>query len=78
MTLELLTMAGLAVIMGLVLLLPFSVKKVEEELEAFLFVMGVLAAAVSGRWSLHLAHEALVEPVKISAAVLIVGFGFRE
>ena len=70
-------LAALAVIMGLVLVLPFSVKKVEEELEAFLFVMGALAVTVSGRWSLHLVRESLVVPIKISLAVLIVGFIFR-
>ena len=32
--------AGLAAIMGLVLVLPFSSKKIEKELEAFLFIMG--------------------------------------
>ncbi|MBI5240408.1 MAG: DUF1646 family protein [Elusimicrobia bacterium] len=63
--------------MALVLLLPFSVKKVEEELELFLFVMGLSAVTVSGRWSAHLVHESLVEPIKIAVAVLLVGFLFR-
>lgn len=71
------TVAGLAVVMGLVLVLPFSVKKVEEELEAFLLVMGVLAVSISGKWTGHLVSEALIEPVKITAAVLLVGFAFR-
>jgi len=70
-------LAALAVIMGMVLILPFSVKKVEEELEAFLFIMGALAVTVAGRWNLHLVRESLVEPIKISLAVLIVGFIFR-
>ncbi|MBI5209601.1 MAG: DUF1646 family protein [Elusimicrobia bacterium] len=70
-------MGGLAVVMGLVLVLPFSVKKVEEELEAFLFVMGAAAVTIAGKWSGHLVHEALWEPVKITAAVLLVGFAFR-
>lgn len=39
--------AGLALIMALVLLLPFSVKRVEEELEIFLLVMG--CARYNGR-----------------------------
>ncbi len=68
---------GLALIMGMVLVLPFSVRWVEEELEAFLLVMGALAATVSGIWSLHLVGEALKEPLKISAAVLVFGFLFR-
>lgn len=77
MSVEWLPLAALGLIMGLVLLLPFSVKKVEEELEAFLLVMGALAVTASGRWSVHLVREALVEPVKISLAVLLVGFLFR-
>lgn len=74
---EYLVVAGLAAIMGLTLFLPFSVKKVEEELEAFLFLMGVSAASISGVWSFRLVGESLTEPVKISAAVLIAGFIFR-
>lgn len=45
--------------MGLVLVLPFSVRWVEEELEAFLFVMGCLAVTMSGLWSRRLVGEAL-------------------
>ncbi|MBI5623427.1 MAG: DUF1646 family protein [Elusimicrobia bacterium] len=74
---SLLTIAGLGVVMGLVLALPFSVKKVEEELEAFLLVMGVLAVTISGKWSGHLVSEGFIEPVKITLAVLVVGFLFR-
>lgn len=69
--------AGLAVIMGLVLVLPFSSKKVEKELEVFLFIMGVLAVSISKLWSLSLVKEALVEPLKITAAVFIAGLLFR-
>ena len=68
---------GLAAIIGLVLALPFSVKKVEEELEAFLFIMGVLSVSISGLWSRHLVGKAIVEPVKITLAVLIAGLLFR-
>ena len=68
---------GLATIMGLVLVLPFSHKKVEEELEAFLFIMGVLAVSVARLWSRHLVEEALIEPIKITLAVFIAGLFFR-
>lgn len=71
------TIFGLALIMALVLLLPFSVKKVEEELEFFLLLMGTAAMTVSRAWDLHILGEALTEPVKISLAVLIVGALFR-
>jgi len=70
--------AGLAVIMGLTLVLPFSVKRVEEDLEAFLFVMGLGAVSISGLWSMHLVKEALKEPIAITAAVGIVGWLFKS
>ena len=72
-----LIIAGLAVVMCLTLILPFSVKRVEEELEAFLFVMGLAAVTISGLWSLHLVKEALKEPLAITAAVAIVGWLFK-
>jgi predicted cation transporter len=50
-------------ILGLVLILPFLIRKVEENLEAFLFVMGLLAVTASAQWSVHLAVEALEEPI---------------
>lgn len=63
--------------MGLVLLLPFTVRWVEEELEAFLLIMGILSVTTSGRWSLHLAKESLMEPLLITAAVFLFGCLFR-
>ncbi len=73
-----LIIAGLAVIMGLTLILPFSVKRVEEDLEAFLFVMGLGAVSISGLWSFHLIEEALKAPLAITAAVGVVGWLFRK
>lgn len=78
MTLSVLQSAGLAAIMILVLTLPFSVKKIEEELEIFLFVMGVFAATISGVWDWHLVEEGFREPFFISATVLCVGFLFKR
>lgn len=75
--------AGLTGIIILVLILPILFHKVEENLEAFLFVMGVLAVTIShffsgeNMWSLHLLEEAITEPVKITLAVLIAGFLFK-
>jgi predicted cation transporter len=74
---EFFVLGGLAVVMAVVLLGPFLVKKVEEELEAFLFVMGIASVSISRLWSWHLVHEALIEPIKISVAVLVAGLGFR-
>ena len=72
------SIAGLGVIMGLVLLLPFSFKKVEEELELFLLLMGTAAVTVSGQWSVTLLGHTLTEPVLIAGAVLIAGLLFRS
>jgi predicted cation transporter len=74
---ELWIIGGLLPVMGLVLLLPFFSKKVEEELEAFLLIMGILSVSISGLWSKHVLYEALTEPIKISLAVLLAGFIFR-
>jgi Predicted cation transporter len=68
---------GLFAILLLVLFLPFLVKKVEENLEPFLFVMGLLAVTVSSQWAWPLVEEALLEPIKITAAVLIAGLLFK-
>ena len=69
--------AGLSAIMAVTLALPFSVKKVEEELEIFLCAMGAIAVSISGVWSFRLVVSALKEPLAITAAVAAVGFIFR-
>jgi predicted cation transporter len=74
---ENLVVSGLILIIIAVLVLPFSVKKVEEELEIFLFIMGILAVSISKIWSLHLVIEALKEPIPISITVLAMGFIFK-
>jgi len=51
---ETLVTGGLVFIVGLVLVGPFLSKRVEKQLEAFLFVMGCLAVTISGLWSWHL------------------------
>ncbi len=71
-----LILAGLGVVMGLTLVLPFSVKRVEQDLEAFLFVMGMAAVSISGLWSRGLILQALEEPLAITAAVAVVGWLF--
>jgi len=74
---NLFVIGGLSAVMGMVLLLPFLSKKIEEELEAFLFIMGIISVSISRLWSWHLAEEALLEPIKITLAVLIAGLLFR-
>ena len=58
---------GLAVVVLSVLVLPFRVKKIEENLEPFFLVMGIIAVTISGLWSWELAKEALKAPVMIGA-----------
>jgi len=78
---EHLVTGGLAAIIVLVLTLPFLVHKVEKQLEAFLFVMGVLAVTISNQWSGHLVVDALLDPIRLKhpivEAVLVAGFLFR-
>jgi predicted cation transporter len=68
---------GLFIILAIVLIAPFSVKVIEEELEGFLFVIGCIAITITSQWSMSLIKEALVEPIKITLAVFIAGFLFR-
>lgn len=72
-----LTFVGLFIILAAVSLLPFLVKKIEEELEIFLFVMGCAAVTITAQWNMPLVHEALLEPVKITVTVFIAGYLFR-
>jgi predicted cation transporter len=68
---------GLSVILLLVLTLPFMIYQVEENLEIFLFIMGLAASAVSGILNKELIIKAFEELVMIAAAVLIAGLLFQ-
>jgi predicted cation transporter len=68
---------SLFAILLLVLFLPFLVRKVEENLEIFLFAMGLLAVTASAQWAWPLVKEALLEPIKITLAVLVAGLLFK-
>jgi len=70
-------MIGLMCILVLVLFLPFTVKKVGDNLEPFLFVMGLAAALVSGVLSKKLVIQAVEDPIKITVAVLLAGLLFK-
>lgn len=61
-----------------VLILPLTIRKVEENLELFLFACGVFAVTVSHLWSGHLLINALKDPIKITVAVLIAGLLFKQ
>ncbi|PIC82885.1 DUF1646 family protein [Sporosarcina sp. P1] len=68
---------GLLIILGLVLFLPFTILRIERNLELFLFVMGCAAAFVSGVLQWELWNKAIRDPLHITLAVLIAGIVFR-
>ena len=67
---------GLLIILAIVLLAPFSVKFIEEELEIFLFLMGCLAVSITSAWSGGLIKEVLTAPIGIALAVCVCGLLF--
>jgi predicted cation transporter len=67
---------GLLIIFALVLILPFRVKCIEHNLEAFLFACGVAALTIAGfmtfpgeqtGWSLAIVTEALLSPLNVAS-----------
>lgn len=68
---------GLSIILLAVFLLPFLSKKIEHNLEIFLFVMGLVAAGVARVFDGHLMMEALHEPIPITFAVITFGLLFK-
>jgi predicted cation transporter len=73
---DILANIGLFIIFVLVLVLPFRVRLIECNLEAFLFVCGVAALTLSGfitipgehtGWSLEIVEEALLSPLNIAS-----------
>ncbi len=68
----------LSTLILVVLALPLTLHKVEENLEAFLFACGITAVTISHVWSGHLILTALKDPIKITLAVLIAGLLFRQ
>ncbi len=68
---------GLYLILLAALAIPFFVRKVEEQIEVFLFILGCAAVTITSQWSAHLVKESLFEPVKITLAVLVAGCLFR-
>jgi predicted cation transporter len=74
------TTVGLSAVAFMVLVLPFIIKKIEENLEPFFLVMGLISVTISGLWTWHVVLEALKAPVMIGSmpvgifqVVLVVG-----
>jgi predicted cation transporter len=61
---------GLFAILVLVLILPFKFKLVEQNLEAFFLIMGIVAMTIAGLWSIDVIQEALLAPVMIGGIPL--------
>lgn len=61
----------LIIIFLLVLLLPLRVRVVENNIELFIFIMGVITALTSGSWSRDLFLKAASNPIGITIAVLM-------
>ncbi|HSU79700.1 MAG TPA: DUF1646 family protein, partial [Candidatus Angelobacter sp.] len=68
---------GLILIFLLVLFLPLLLQVVERNLEVFLFLIGLLAASISGLMSRSLFVKASQEPIKIALAVFVAGLLFK-
>lgn len=65
------------IILLLVLVLPLLSHRVEQNLEAFLFVMGGLSALAADVLSGHLIRDALTHPIPITVAVFAAGLLFK-
>ncbi|HYA29324.1 MAG TPA: DUF1646 family protein, partial [Acidobacteriota bacterium] len=68
---------GLSFIFVVVLVGPFLNHKIESNLEAFLFVMGLISATFSGAWNAEVLQEGFVAPINITLAVLGAGVLFH-
>jgi predicted cation transporter len=68
----------LAFIALLVLIFPFKVKIVEQNLEVFLFIMGAAAVTVTNKWTMEVIMTAAEEPIikGIVPAVFVAGLLF--
>ena len=67
---------ALIILVAAVFILPLTVRLVEENLEAFLFIMGIAACLIAGHMNVHLILEAILEPWQITLAVLAAGMIF--
>ena len=64
-------------VLVVVLLGPVFIEAIERNVELFFLLIGVLTAAVVGRFDAALVWAALSEPVSFTAAVLVFGAAFR-
>ena len=67
-----------AALIGLLLIGPAVSRLVEEQIEAFFLVIGLLAMTLAGAWRWEVARHALAEPVWITLAVIVAGVAFDQ
>jgi predicted cation transporter len=65
---------GLGLVLTFVLFLPFLIKKVEHNLEVFLFIMGLLAVTISNLWSVEVIKITLTSPINLKHPIVEVVF----
>jgi predicted cation transporter len=68
------------VILVLLLLGPLAVHFIEENIEAYVFLVGIVATLIGGGFTGHLLKKAAEEPILITLAVIAAGvvFGFAR
>ena len=69
---------GLIPIFVAVLLGPLLVKRIERNLEIFLFLMGICAVAISRSWHIDIVEEAVQEPLVIGIVLFVLLAGLIE
>ena len=67
-------------ILVLLLLGPLAIHFIEENIEAYVFIIGIVATLIGGGFTAHLLKKAAEEPVLITLAVIGAGvlFGFTR
>ncbi|HUS76949.1 MAG TPA: DUF1646 family protein [Methanothrix sp.] len=66
---------GLIPIFVAVLLGPLMIKRIERNIEAFLFLMGVCAVAISRSWHIGIVEEAVQKPVVVGIVLTVLVAG---
>lgn len=59
------TIVLLSLVTGLTLMLPFTLKIINDQIELFFLIMGVAAVTISGVWSLDLVLDAVKAPLMV-------------
>jgi predicted cation transporter len=66
-------LVGLGLILIAVLIGPIFIRTVERNIELFFLVVGLLTSLLAGQFGWPMLHDAAVEPIALTAAVLVFG-----